>query len=84
MTMTPDQFKAARLKLGLTEAVLGRHLRLGADPYKTVCRWENGSRHISGPVEVCMLMFLKHGLLPFDNGNGKPNGKSVRTLPPPE
>ena len=50
--MTPEQFKAIRKRAGLTTAGLAAHLRL-ADA-RTIRRYEDGSRPVSGPVSLLM------------------------------
>lgn len=48
--MSPAQFKAARLALGMTQGQLATALGLGKSGDRTIRRWENGERKISGPV----------------------------------
>ena len=62
--MTPEELKAARKKLFLTQAGLGRVLKLKGDAKqraRTVRRWEDGEREISGPVEVAVTYIVKYG-----------------------
>ena len=50
--MTPEQFKKARLKLGLSQAELARAFNLGAD--RIVRRWEEGEKELPGTVILLM------------------------------
>lgn len=57
--MTGPEFEAARRKLGLTAAQLGRKLELeGRDPGQQVRRWETGAVVVSGPVRVAVRYML--------------------------
>lgn len=56
--MTPDDFREARRKLGLTASKLATALELGADGGRTVRRWEHGERGIPGPVAVALRYML--------------------------
>ena len=60
MRMTAADLKLARKRLGMTQAQLGRALKLeGPDPARTVRTWEQGTRPIRGPVEVAVELLLK-------------------------
>ena len=50
--MTPETFKSIRLRAGLTQAGLATYLRISDS--RTIRRWEDGSRPISGPVTLLM------------------------------
>lgn len=50
--MTPAQFKAIRQRAGLTQSGLAGVLRISDS--RTIRRWENGSRQVSGPVSLLM------------------------------
>jgi len=50
--MTPETFKAIRKRAGLTQDRLARLLRISDS--RTVRRWEDGSRSVSGPVSFLM------------------------------
>lgn len=50
--MTPATFKAIRERAGLTQGQLASHLRLSDS--RTIRRYEDGSREISGPVSILM------------------------------
>ena len=56
--MTGPELKAARRRLGLSQAALAHALRLGGDGGRTVRRWERGDRSIPGPVEVAVEFML--------------------------
>lgn len=59
--MTPDELRAARIRLGMTPAQLGKALRLKSkDPARTVRTWEAGTRPITGPVEVAIELMLSN------------------------
>jgi len=42
--MTPDQFRAARLSLGLTQIQLATEWGMTNNGARTIRRWENGER----------------------------------------
>lgn len=66
--MTPADLRAARLRLGMTQAQLGAALRLDGDDKsraRTVRRWEAGEREIGGPVQVAVGLMLER--LPQDS-----------------
>lgn len=50
--MTPDDFRKARRKLGLSQAQVAALLEVASD--RTVRRWEDGEREIPGPAAVLM------------------------------
>lgn len=65
--MTGDELRDARDKLGelwglprpVTMAQIGRALRLGGrDPGESIHDYERGKTRISGPVSVCVEMWL--------------------------
>lgn len=60
--MTPEDFKEARRKLGLSASQMGRAIGLRGDPGRTVRRYEAGDIEISGPVQVAIRYILRHGL----------------------
>lgn len=66
--MTPTQFKAIRQRAGLTQSGLASVLRISDG--RTVRRWENGSRQVSGPVTILMEL-LDAGILPAWLHEGK-------------
>lgn len=55
-TMTPADFRAARLKLGLTQDQLAQRMGVGK---RTIYHWEYGSRHIP----MIAVYFLGHILV---------------------
>lgn len=62
--MTPDEVKAARLQLGMTQQQLADALGLvGDDAVRTVRRWEAGERAVGGPAAQCIRYLLKFGPL---------------------
>jgi DNA-binding transcriptional regulator YiaG len=63
--VTPDEVKAVRLQLGMTQAQLAAAMGLvGDDAVRTVRRWEAGDRAIGGPAAQCLRYLLKFGPLP--------------------
>jgi DNA-binding transcriptional regulator YiaG len=50
--MTPSEFKAIRLRAGLTQSQLADRLRISDK--RTIRYWETGERPISGPVSLLM------------------------------
>lgn len=59
LSMTPEQLREARRKLGLSAAKLAEVLRLGRGGDRTVRRWESNERSIPGPVEVAIGYLLR-------------------------
>ena len=57
--MTSEELKAARMKLGLTQA--GLATALGFADAHHVRRLEKGKRGVSGPVAVAVELMLKGG-----------------------
>ena len=60
--MTPAEFIATRKRLGLSVEEMAEFLRLKDG--RSVRRYEDGSRAISGPIEVAIAYRLKYGPLP--------------------
>jgi transcriptional regulator with XRE-family HTH domain len=60
--MTPAEFKEARKRLGLSVEEMAEFLRLKDG--RSVRRYEDGSREISGPIQVAIAYRLKYGPLP--------------------
>jgi transcriptional regulator with XRE-family HTH domain len=57
--MTADDFKAARLALGLSVTEMAEALRLDMPNGRTSVReWESGKRAISGPVSVAVELMM--------------------------
>ena len=50
--MTPATFKAIRERAGLTQDQLAKLLRISDG--RTIRRYEDGSREVSGPVSILM------------------------------
>lgn len=59
--MTPAAFKAARKALGLSVEDMARALRL--KDARSVRRYEDGSREISGPIETLLAYIQRFGFL---------------------
>lgn len=57
--MTPDAIKAARQRLGLSQAGLAEALRLGPNGERTIRRWETGEVPVTGPASVAIELLLK-------------------------
>jgi len=62
--MTPEEVKAAREGLGLTQRGLETYLGLKACDGRTVRRWEdpNHPTNITGPCQKLIRIFQKKGL----------------------
>lgn len=56
--MTPQEFRAARDKLGMTGMQLAQALGMGTYGFQTISKWENGSSDISGPYLVALDALL--------------------------
>lgn len=57
--MTPDQIKAARRELGMTQAQLAARLRLAeSSGPRTVRHWESGTVPITGPASVAIELLV--------------------------
>jgi predicted transcriptional regulator len=52
--MTPTEFKSIRQGAGLSTAQLAVLLRISGS--RSICRWEDGTRAVSGPVSLLMEM----------------------------
>ena len=52
--MTPAQFKAIRQRAGLKPPALATLLRISDG--RSIRRWEDGTRAVSGPVSLLMEM----------------------------
>jgi DNA-binding transcriptional regulator YiaG len=55
--VSPLEFKAARLALGLSQKEMAEALRVAGEA--TIRSWESGRRPISGPVSVAVELMLK-------------------------
>ena len=55
--MTPQELKAARMKLGLNRTEMAKQLRISRSGY---VKLERGERPISGLAEVAVELLLKH------------------------
>jgi plasmid maintenance system antidote protein VapI len=56
MPMTPQQFRLALKRLGLTQVAAAR--QLGVDP-RTVRKWVGAERRIPEPVAILLRVWLK-------------------------
>lgn len=62
--MQPEDVKAARVTLGMTQPQFAEALGLvGDDAPRTVRNWESGRRTIGGPAAQCIRYLLKFGPL---------------------
>ncbi len=62
MSMTPEEFKTIRTKLGLTQQQMAEWLGYGGKHlHRTVRRWEAGDRTIPPSVAKLMRFTLVHG-----------------------
>tara|TARA_R100001086_G_scaffold180400_7_gene100202 strand:- start:135 stop:356 length:222 start_codon:yes stop_codon:yes gene_type:complete len=59
--MTPTEIKSIRERAGLTQDQLARMLRISDS--RSIRRWEDGSRKVSGPVSILMEM-IEAGTFP--------------------
>lgn len=57
--MTPAECKAARQRLGLSQAGLAEALRMGPNGERQVRRWEAGETPVSGPASVAIELLLE-------------------------
>lgn len=55
--MTPNQFKKARKKLGLSQAQMAE--ALGLKTARAIRHYEAGDRQISGPIALLVGVLLK-------------------------
>lgn len=80
--MTPEEFKQARRKLGLSLSQVAELLQLGnednperwKEAARTIRRWEAGQRDIPGPVAVIMRWLLsgRRPSVPAPRRTGRP------------
>lgn len=56
--MTPQEFKEARKKLGLSQADLAAEWSMGANGGRTVRRWESGDRPVNPIAAYCIKLML--------------------------
>ena len=56
-TMTGAELRAARARLGLTQAALAKLLRVAPN---TVARWERGERAVPGPAIAAIQMLIAY------------------------
>lgn len=58
--MTPNDLRAARKALGLSQKELAKALRMGDHGWQSVSRWERDGSDIPGPVQVAVECLLCH------------------------
>lgn len=73
--MTPADFRAARLRLGLSQTAMGK--ALGGYDVMTVCRWEIGKHRV--PAAVAVLI----GRMTADFAAAHAPGKATAKAPRP-
>ena len=61
--MTPDEYKAAIEKLGLTQTTAGIFLDASR---RTSQRWASGEMEIPLPIKIALTLMIKHGKEPKD------------------
>jgi DNA-binding transcriptional regulator YiaG len=54
--MSPEEFKSARLALGMSQNDIAEFLGVASD--RTVRRWEEGEKDIPGPVLLVMELIF--------------------------
>ena len=57
--MTPDEFRAARATLGLTQKGLAGALRMGTHGWQSISAWESGKTPIPGPVTLALECLIE-------------------------
>lgn len=66
--MTPEEFKAARERLGLSQEQLARVLGMGGDGGRTVRRWEapsgTSNARDPNPIACTVVNWMLDGTLP--------------------
>lgn len=76
--MDGDELRAAQRSLGLSDRDMLMALRMNGKSARVHLReMKDGKREIKGPIEVAVLMMLKHGLPDNeDNGDGQRSAES--------
>lgn len=71
--MSPEEFKSARKRLGMTVRDMSDALRLSeANGYRTVRRMESGEIPVSGPISVAVeAMLLGYVWIDGDTEDGR-------------
>ena len=59
--MTPDEFKAARNKLGLSQRDLAAEWGMGANGERTIRRWETGVVPVNPIAAYCIELMIAPG-----------------------
>ena len=79
--MTPDQFRAALARLGLSQAGFARKALVDA---RTVRRWCSGTRAVPGPVVALLDMLMRCcGCIPLDDPAYPPHSEYPQKKPRP-
>lgn len=55
--MTPQEFRDARLRLGLSQKEMASNL--GVHDGRTVRRWEAGDRRIPGEIDIVLAYWIR-------------------------
>ena len=56
--MTPDQFRNARLSLGMTQIQLAAEWGMTDNGERTIRRWESGDRAVSKVTAYCIRLMV--------------------------
>ena len=56
--MTPDQFRNARLSLGMTQIQLAADWGMTDNGERTIRRWESGDRAVSKVTAYCIRLMV--------------------------
>lgn len=56
--MTPQQFRAARNALGLSQHAMAREMLMGEHGWQTIFRWEKGTSKVPGPAEYAIRRMM--------------------------
>ena len=56
--MTPDQFRNARLSLGLTQIQLATEWGMTDNGERSIRRWESGDRAVSKVTAYCIRLMV--------------------------
>ncbi|WP_316014678.1 hypothetical protein [Roseobacter sp. HKCCA0434] len=58
--MTPDEFKAARQSLGLSQRDLAARWSMGRNGERTIRRWEQGDVPVNPIAAYCITLMIDH------------------------
>lgn len=59
--MAPEEFRAARKALGLSQHAMADALNMGRHGWQSVSRWEKEGNTVPGPVAVAVRYMVEHG-----------------------